>query len=117
MILSGRHPSWPWAAVPGGLRIKVRLTPKSGQNRVEGVTTAAEGAVLKVRVRALPENGAANAALTKMLAGWLGVPHRSVAVIGGAKARAKTLMVTGDGPELAKRASARLADGAQQDAR
>ena len=64
----------------------MRLTPKSGQNRVEGVTTAAEGAVLKVRVRALPENGAANAALTKVLAGWLGVPHRSVAVIGGESA-------------------------------
>jgi uncharacterized protein YggU (UPF0235/DUF167 family) len=107
----------PWVAVAGGLRIKVRLTPKGGQNRVEGLTTAPDGTVLKVRVRALPENGAANAALTKVLAGWLGVPQASVAVIGGAKARGKTLMVAGDGLELAKRASARLADGAQHDAR
>ena len=84
---------------------------------MEGVSTAAEGAVLKVRVRALPENGAANAALTKVLAGWLDVPQGSVAVIGGAKARAKTLLVAGDGFELAKRASARLLDGAQDDAR
>jgi len=93
------------------------LTPKGGQNRVEGVSTAAEGTVLKVRVRALPENGAANAALTKVLAGWLGVPQGSVAVIGGAKARAKTLLVAGDGFELAKRASARLVECAQDDAR
>jgi len=91
--------------VAGGLRIKVRLTPKSGQNRVEEVTTVGEGAVLKVRVRALPENGAANAALRKVVAGWLGVPQGAVALIGGAKARTKTLMVAGDGPELAKRAS------------
>jgi uncharacterized protein len=117
LTLPGQHAAWPWAAVADGLRIKVRLTPKGGQNRVEGVSTAAEGAVLKVRVRALPENGAANAALTKVLAGWLDVPQGSVAVIGGAKARAKTLLVAGDGFELAKRASARLLDGAQDDAR
>ena len=103
--------------VAGGLKIKVRLTPKSGQNRVEGVTTAGEGAILKVRVRALPENGAANAALAKVVAGWLGVAQGAVTVIGGAKARAKTMMVAGDGDELAKRASARLANAAQQDAR
>jgi uncharacterized protein YggU (UPF0235/DUF167 family) len=95
----------------------VRLTPKSAQNRVDGVTTAAAGAVLKVRVRALPEHGAANAALSKVLAGWLGVPQAAVAVIGGAKARAKTLMVAGDGLELAKRAAARLANATQHDTR
>jgi uncharacterized protein len=117
LTLPGQPPSWPWATVAGGLRIKVRLTPKSGQNRVEGVTAAADGAVLKVRVRALPENGAANAALTKVLAGWLGVPQGAVVVLAGAKARTKTCVVAGDGLELAKRASARLADGARQDAR
>jgi uncharacterized protein len=95
----------------------VRLTPKSAQNRVDGVTTAADGAALKVRVRALPEQGAANAALSKVLAGWLGVPPSAVVVIGGTKARAKTLMVAGDGLELAKRASARLADATQHDTR
>ena len=95
----------------------MRLTPKGGQNRVEGVSAAAEGTVLKVRVRALPANGAANAALTKVLADWLGVPQGSVAVTGGAKARAKTLLVAGDGFELAKRASTRLVNGAQDDTR
>ena len=117
MTAPAQDPSRPWAAVAGGLRIKVRLTPKSAQNRVDGVTTAAAGAVLKVRVRALPEHGAANAALSKVLAGWLGVPQAAVAVIGGAKARAKTLMVAGDGLELAKRAAARLANATQHDTR
>ena len=68
----------------------------------------ADGPLLRVRVRALAQEGAANAALTRLVAAWLGVPSGAVALIGGPKARTKTLMVTGDGPELATRAAARL---------
>ena len=98
-----------WATVAGGLKLRVRVTPKSGQDRVEGLTPGADGPLLKVRVRVLAQEGAANAALTRLVAAWLGVPPSAVALIGGPKARTKTLMVTGDGPELATRAAARLA--------
>lgn len=68
-----------------------------------------DGPLLKVRVRALAHRGAANAALTKLIAAWLDVPQATVALVGGGKIRAKTLLVAGDGPELAKRVAARLA--------
>ena len=97
-----------WATVAGGLKLRVRLTPKSGQDRVEGVIAGGDGPLLKVRVRAVAQNGAANAALTKLIAAWLDVPQGAIALIAGAKARAKTLLVAGDGPALAKRARARL---------
>jgi uncharacterized protein len=86
----------------------VRLTPKSGQDRVEGVIAGGDGPLLKVRVRAVAQNGAANAALTKLIAAWLDVPQGAIALIAGAKARAKTLLVAGDGAALAKRARTRL---------
>jgi uncharacterized protein len=60
-------------------------------------------------VRGLAAKGAANRALNKVVAAWLCVPQGDVALIAGAKSRTKTLLVTGDGPELAKRAAARLA--------
>jgi uncharacterized protein YggU (UPF0235/DUF167 family) len=99
-----------WATVAGGLKLRVRLTPKSGHDRVEGVIAGSDGPRLKVRVRAVAQNGAANAALSKLIAAWLEVPQGAVALIAGAQVRAKTLLVAGDGAELAKRAAARLAE-------
>ena len=68
-----------------------------------------EGPLLRVRVRAVAHRGAANAALTKVIAAWLDVPQATVALVGGGKIRVKTLLVAGDGPELAKRVATRLA--------
>jgi len=99
----------PWAAVAGGIRVRVRLTPKSGRNAVEGVEDTEEGLALKVRVRALPEDGAANRALVATLAGWLGVAKGSIEMTKGAKSRCKTLSVAGDAGELGSRIGARLA--------
>lgn len=90
-----------------GLRLRVRLTPRSAQDAVEGIEATAEGAALKVRVRAVPEDGAANAALAATVARWLGVPKSTVELVAGGKSRLKTLLVAGDGNELARRVSAR----------
>ncbi len=65
--------------------------------RFEGVEVTADGrSHLKARVRAVPENGAANQALQKLVAKALGVPASTVAVVAGATARSKTLRVLGD---------------------
>ena len=51
-----------------GLDLFVRLTPKAATDALQGFATAADGSVhLKARVRAVPEKGAANAALEKLL--------------------------------------------------
>lgn len=80
-----------------GIDLFVRLTPKAAVDRLEGVETAADGRChLKARVRAVPENGAANQALQRLVAKALGVPASAVSVVAGATARLKTLRVLGD---------------------
>jgi len=90
-----------------GIDLFVRLTPKAAVNRLEGVETAADGRChLKARVRAVPENGAANQALQRLVAKALGVPASAVSVVAGATARLKTLRVAGDPAVLAQRIEA-----------
>ena len=70
-------------------RITVRVTPRSGRESIEAGT----GGVLSVRVTAAPDDGKANAAVCKVVAGVLGVPKTSVSVVRGHTARVKTLEV------------------------
>jgi uncharacterized protein YggU (UPF0235/DUF167 family) len=91
----------PWAPTPGGVALAVRLTPKGGRDRIDGIALLADGrSVLKVRVAAAPSEGAANAALVRLLATAVGVPPRDVALAAGATARIKRLTISGDPPTL-----------------
>lgn len=91
----------------GGIELFVRLTPRGGADRVEGATSDAGGVVrLAVRVRAVPEKGAANEALERVVAKALGVPRRAVQVTAGHTARTKTLAITGDPDGLSALAAA-----------
>lgn len=103
-------PDPPWDRVPGGLRLRVRLTPKGGRDRIDGVGHDADGrAHLNVRVSAPPVDGAANAAVLKLTAKALGVAPRDVTLARGATARVKTLDIAGDPAALA--AAAKTAAG------
>jgi uncharacterized protein YggU (UPF0235/DUF167 family) len=55
---------------------------------------------LKARVRAAPSEGEANDALRRLIAKSVGVPPRDVALVAGAAARIKRLVISGDGPTL-----------------
>ena len=82
---------------PGRLILHVRLTPKGGRDAIEGVETAADGrSHLKARVRAIPEDGKANAALEALLAKQAGLPRSAVSVIAGQTARLKQVELKGD---------------------
>jgi uncharacterized protein YggU (UPF0235/DUF167 family) len=88
----------------GGIRLRVRLTPRGGRDALEGVETFSDGrVVLKARVRAAPEKGAANAALEKLIAAELGVPKSAVSVVAGATGRVKTVQVEGEPETIAAR--------------
>lgn len=90
-----------WRAADDGVHLFVRLTPKGGVDRIESAEVSADGrSHLKARVRAVPEKGAANKALEKLVAGWVGVPAGSVVVVAGGTARLKTVLVKGDPAEL-----------------
>jgi uncharacterized protein YggU (UPF0235/DUF167 family) len=94
----------PWAAVPGGLALSVRLTPKGGRDAIEGIERRADGkTVLKARVRAAASEGVANAALIRLVATTLGVAPSRVTLLAGASARVKRLKIEGDAVALAAR--------------
>jgi len=87
----------PVRRVADGVSVAVRLTPKAGADRIDGVAEdAAGGHVLKARVTAVPESGKANAALIKLLAKRWKLPKSALSVTGGAKDRNKVVHVAGD---------------------
>jgi uncharacterized protein len=92
----------PWAVSAGGLSIIVRLTPRGGRDAIDGIEQRSNGqCVLKARVRAAATDGEANDALIALLAHSAGVPPRNVALVSGASARIKRLVIAGHGPTLA----------------
>lgn len=76
--------------------LRLRVTPNSSRDTIEGVETRADGlAHLKVRVRAVPDKGAANAAVLKLLAKSLGVPKSALELVSGQTSRVKAVRVKG----------------------
>jgi uncharacterized protein len=95
---------------PTGLMLAVRLTPKSSRDAVEGLEDFGGETVLRARVRALPEEGRANAALEKLIAKWLGLPQSAVTVAKGGKSRVKQVAIQGNGIALSALIAGRLAE-------
>ncbi len=99
----------PWRTGSGCVIVRVRVTPKSSLETVEGVGATAEGAAFLARVRSAPADGEANAALEKLVARWLDVPKSTVRLTHGAKSRVKSLTISGDLGCLEQRLRAKLA--------
>jgi uncharacterized protein len=92
----------PWTASAGGVIIDVRLTPRSGGDAIEGTERRADGrVVVKARVRAAPADGAANAALCRLIVGTLRIASRDVTIVGGATSRLKRVHVAGETTAIA----------------
>jgi uncharacterized protein (TIGR00251 family) len=86
-----------WVATPNGVVVTIRLTPKGGRDAIDGIETLSDGStVLKVRVRAIPSEGEANAALGRVLAKALSVPPRDVEIVSGHTSRIKRVKISGD---------------------
>ena len=73
------------------VRVAVHVQPRASRSEIIGQ----HGAALKVRLQAPPVDGAANAALVRLLADSLGVPQRAVRVVAGTTSRSKTVEVDG----------------------
>ncbi len=81
-------------------RLAVRVTPRAARDAIAGFND--EGTLL-VRVTAAPTDGAANAAVTKLLAKALGIPPRDVVLVSGATARQKLFDVPLEPHEIRRR--------------
>lgn len=93
----------------GGVTVRLRVTPRGGADRIEGVGQDAGGeAHLKLRVSAIAENGKANGAVLKLLAKAWGVPRSALSLVSGETGRTKVIEVAGDPDELLARVAASL---------
>ena len=100
----------PARPVADGIVIAVRLTPKAGADQVSGVEAAGERApVLRVRVRAAPEDGKANAAVAALLSKWLDEPKTAAELISGGRSRLKQIFIRGDAAALMEKFATRIA--------
>jgi uncharacterized protein YggU (UPF0235/DUF167 family) len=91
----------PWRYSTAGISVALRVTSRGGRDGIDGIETLADGtSVMKVRVRAIAEGGAANRAVTELLAKALGVPKAKVRLLSGATSRLKQVAVDGDPKSL-----------------
>jgi len=92
----------PYRRDSAGLSLFVRVTPNGGRDAIEGVEIRDDGrAVLRLRVRAVPDKGKANAAAVTLLSRTLGVPKSAMRVTSGETSRMKTIAVAGNAADLA----------------
>jgi uncharacterized protein len=106
----------PFAPVPEGLRLFVRLQPKARRERIEAIVAEPDGRVaLKVAVTAPPEDGKANVALIALLGKSWRLPKSAIEIVGGATDRRKTLLLRGDPASLQTLVSAHIATLAKSD--
>jgi uncharacterized protein (TIGR00251 family) len=91
----------PWRYSTQGVSVALRVTPRGGCDAIDGVETLANGrTVVKVRVRTIAEDGAANRAVIEVLAKALGVPKAQIRVLSGTTSRLKQIAVDGDPAKL-----------------
>ena len=89
------------------LLVEVRLTPRGGADRIDGVKALSDGRpVIAARVRSVPEDGKANAAVAALMAMTAGLPKSAGAVVSGSTARLKTVRLTGANAEAEARLKA-----------
>jgi hypothetical protein len=80
-----------------GVEVRVRLSPKSSRDRVDGLY----GDRLKVRLTAPPVDGRANEALIRFLAKAARLPPSCGRVVAGTRNRSKTVLLETETPEEA----------------
>ncbi|MEM7749020.1 MAG: DUF167 family protein [Pseudomonadota bacterium] len=93
--------SQPFRVTKHGIELRVRLTPKSSRDQIGEILEIEGIGVLRVAVRALPQAGAANAALLALIAKSLRIPKTSIRLASGGKSRIKVLEIAGDPETLA----------------
>lgn len=91
------------------MRLRVRLTPGSNRDAIEGWIDHLSERVLKARVSAPPEGGKANAALIALLAKSLRMAKTNIRIASGESSRLKTIEIATSTERDASEIAARLA--------
>lgn len=93
-----------------GVLIHLRVTPNAGRDAIEGAESRDDGSsVLRIRVRAVPDKGKANAAAIALLAKALGLPKSALSLTSGETSRFKTIAVAASTGDVLERLAALVA--------
>ena len=89
------------ALVPttGGSILTVKVQPRASADAI----TSVDPDWVRIRLRAPPVDGKANAALSAFLAQSLGLPVRAVTILSGATGRLKRVRISGLAPDAVRR--------------
>jgi uncharacterized protein YggU (UPF0235/DUF167 family) len=93
----------PFSLAADGLRIRIHARPGGRRDEIEGLRAEAGGGALRVTVRAAAEDGKANAAIIKLLAGEWELPRASISLLTGGKDRRKSFHLAGEPQALLAR--------------
>ncbi len=97
----------PVRALARAIELELKVTPRGGRSAIEGVRADAAGTErLVVRLKEAPADGAANAALLRLLADAFAVPRSACTLVAGAGARLKRVRIEGEPGVLLARAGA-----------
>jgi uncharacterized protein (TIGR00251 family) len=88
-LIPGPDACWRWQGED--LLLDVRAQPRAGRNEI----AAADGGRLRVRVTAAPADGKANAAIIRLLAGYLALAPSRIELVAGHKGRDKRFRIRG----------------------
>ena len=91
-----------WRQATDGVTLAVKVQPKSRRPGLQGRAPDVDGVRLRIGVAEAAEDGRANRAVCRMVAGLLGVAESAVSVRQGAGSRRKTLRAEGDPESLVR---------------
>lgn len=72
-------------------RLTLKVSPRAKRSEILG----REGDLLRVKLAALPVDGAANRALVELLAEFFGVPKKNIKILRGERSRIKEVEIQG----------------------
>jgi uncharacterized protein (TIGR00251 family) len=75
----------------GSITLQIKVLPRSAQSEI--IEISPEG-IVKVKLRAVPEKGRANAELRGFLADFFGVPTTAVTILTGETSQRKLVKVS-----------------------
>jgi len=91
-----------------GLRVAIRLSPRSRADCLLAIAETQGGRVVKASVTAPAEAGRANESLLQLLARAWGLPRRDLSIILGAANRDKTVLIAANPQQLIEKLTPKI---------
>lgn len=86
--------------IPNNGYIRIKIIPRSQKNEITEIIKDEEGEkTIKIRIKAPPEKGKANAELIKFLSKTFNIKRDAISIISGKTDRLKLIKISNNGPD------------------